>query len=126
LVRVVQKVARGGGPTLRGLGLTGPQFDALATVGAHEGLTQQELADRLGVTKGNVSQVLARLEGAGLVERRADGAANQLALSAAGRRLVAEALPGHDAHIDACFAALTAAEREQLLRLLTKLDRALD
>src|SRR5436305_10663045 len=50
--------------------VTMPQFDILATLRFSEGVTQQELAERLLVTKGNVCGVLDRLEGLGWVSRR--------------------------------------------------------
>src|SRR6266496_6592786 len=45
------------------------QFDVLAQVGAARGMTQQELADALLVTKGNISQLLSKMEQDGLIKR---------------------------------------------------------
>ena len=56
---------------LKALGLSIPQFDLLSTLTEREGVSQQELAQRLYVTKGNVSGLVDRLVEAGLVERRA-------------------------------------------------------
>ena len=56
---------------LRGIGLSIPQFDVISTLTEEEGVTQQELAARLYVTKGNVSGLIDRMAEAGLVERRA-------------------------------------------------------
>src|SRR4051794_38484372 len=53
-------------------GLTLPQFDVLATLWHGEGITQQELAERLLVTKGNVVGLIDRVSAAGWVERRPD------------------------------------------------------
>jgi DNA-binding MarR family transcriptional regulator len=47
------------------VGLNNAQFDVLAHVGAVEGMTQQELADSILVTKGNVALLLDRVEGRG-------------------------------------------------------------
>ena len=58
------------GNRLKFIGLSIPQFDVLSTLTEQEGLSQRALADRLYVTKGNVSGLLDRLEQAGLVERR--------------------------------------------------------
>jgi len=55
---------------LREIGLSVPQCDVLTTLTEAEGVSQQELAKRLYVTKGNISGLLDRLETAGLVERR--------------------------------------------------------
>ena len=55
---------------LREIGLSVPQCDVLTTLTEQEGVSQQDLAKRLYVTKGNISGLLDRLETAGLVERR--------------------------------------------------------
>ncbi len=55
---------------LREIGLSVPQCDVLTTLTEAEGISQQELAKRLYVTKGNISGLLDRLERVGLVERR--------------------------------------------------------
>ncbi|MBV8473317.1 MAG: MarR family transcriptional regulator [Hyphomicrobiales bacterium] len=55
---------------LREIGLSVPQCDVLTTLTEAEGISQQDLAKRLYVTKGNISGLLDRLEDAGLVERR--------------------------------------------------------
>ncbi len=56
---------------LREIDLSVPQCDVLTTLTEREGVSQQELAQRLYVTKGNISGLLDRLERSGLVERRA-------------------------------------------------------
>ena len=55
---------------LRLIGISIPQCDVLTTLSEEEGVSQQELAKRLYVTKGNISGLLDRLQSAGLVERR--------------------------------------------------------
>lgn len=126
LLRVGQKVDRDLVRQLRRWGLNLAQFDVLARVGAAAGITQQELADSLLVTKGNVAQLLGRMEGRGLIERRPEGRTNRLYLTEEGRRLFAEAVPAHEALVDERFSALSPEEQRQLLALLGKLDRSLD
>ncbi|MBI4492112.1 MAG: MarR family transcriptional regulator [Chloroflexi bacterium] len=125
LVRVFLKVEHASTEHLRRQGLSGAQFDVLAHVGAAEGITQQELADALLVTKGNVCQLLDRMERCGLLVRRQEGRANHLALTEQGRRLFEEVVPAHEALIAEQFSALAPEEQVQLLGLLRKLDRAL-
>ena len=125
LARVFQKVEHTAVDQLRGYGLSLAQFDVLTQIHAREGLTQQELADALLVTKGNVCQLLGRMEQIGLLERRQDGRANRLALTSAGRALLAQALPAHQALIAEQLSALTPDEQVQLLGLLRTLDHAL-
>ena len=125
LIRVQQQVERVAGTPLRCFGVSLPQFDVIAHVGATEGLTQQELADSLLVTKGNVTQLLDRLEHCGLIERRQDGRAKRIWLTERGRALFDEVVPAHEARIAAQFDALTVDEQKELARLLGKVDRSL-
>lgn len=110
---------------LRRWGLNLAQFDTLAHVGAAEGLTQQDLADSLLVTKGNVCQMLDRMERRGLLVRRREGRTNRLFLTDEGRRMFEEAVPAHEDLVGRQLSVLDPEEQTQLVRLLGKLDRAL-
>jgi DNA-binding MarR family transcriptional regulator len=126
LLRVSQKVERDLAGQLKLGGLNNAQFDVLAHVGAAEGITQQELADSLLVTKGNVAQLLDRMERRGLIERRSQGRTNRLFLTDEGRRKFAEVVPAHEALIDERLSVLSEEEQKQLFELLRRLDRALE
>ena len=108
-------------------GLTLPQFDVLATLWHGEGITQQELAERLLVTKGNVVGLIDRVSLAGWVERRADPEdrrANRLYLTNAGRKLLARAWPDQIALSERIFGTLNEAELERMHEFLTRLEDA--
>ena len=60
-IRLHRRVSAAIAAELKALGLSIPQFDVLSTLTEYEGLTQQELAERLYVTKGNVSGLVDRL-----------------------------------------------------------------
>jgi DNA-binding MarR family transcriptional regulator len=125
ILRVVQKVERDLAGQLKLWGLNNAQFDVLAHVGAVEGITQQELADSLLVTKGNVTQLLDRMESRGLIERRPQGRTNRLFPTDEGRRTFAGVVPAHEALIDEQLSVLSKEEQKQLLELMRKLDHAL-
>ncbi len=125
LLRVEQKVARALSEDLKRWDLNLAQFDTLAHVGAAEGLTQQELADSLLVTKGNVCQMLDRMERRGLLVRRREGRTNRLFLTAEGRRLFEEVVPAHENLVARQLSVLDPGEQTHLVRILGKLDRAL-
>ena len=110
---------------LRLFGLNNAQFDVLAHVGAAEGITQQELADSLLVTKGNVAQLLDRMEERGLISRRREGRTNRLFLTEEGRRLFPEVVPAHEDLIDERLCVLSREEQKKLHELLRQIDRAL-
>jgi DNA-binding MarR family transcriptional regulator len=98
------------------------QFDVLAQVGAARGMTQQELADALLVTKGNISQLLSKLEQAGMITRRQAGRTNCLSLTEQGQALFEVVVPQQEALIADLLAPLSDDEQRELLRLLRKLD----
>jgi DNA-binding MarR family transcriptional regulator len=125
LARVFQKIDRRENDEFRCRNFTAAQFDVLAHVGSAEGLTQQELADSLLVTKGNVCQLLDRMEAGGILQRRQEGRANRLYLTERGKDLYREVVPEHECQINKLFSALSEAEQIQLLALLRKLDRSL-
>jgi MarR family transcriptional regulator, 2-MHQ and catechol-resistance regulon repressor len=126
LVRVFQKVDRVSSEALRCRQLSPAQLDVLAKVGSSEGISQQELAHALLVTKGNVCQLLDKMQGSGLLERRPDGRVNRLFLTEQGRRVHDEIVPKHDAMLVEQFSSLTDTEQRDLLRLLRQLDHALE
>jgi DNA-binding MarR family transcriptional regulator len=126
LMRVYQKVDRISNEHLKHWGLSVAQFDVLAHVGASEGMTQQELADSLLVTKGNVCQLVDKLEDRGLISRLHQGRANRLFLTDEGRRLFEQVVPAHEIAIAERFSVLSIEEQARLYELLRKFDRALD
>jgi len=125
LMRVFQKIQQATAEEMRAEGLSVGQFDVLAHVGAAEGLTQQQVADGLLVTKSNVCQLLDRMERAGIVERRQSGRTNLLYLTPEGKRLYDRIVPAHERRIAEHLSVLTADEQSTLLQLLRTLDHAL-
>lgn len=121
LVAFAQRVQREAEVALEGTGISSAQFFILASVERRAGLTQSALAEALGVTSANVSQLVAKLEDAELVTRTERGRAKEVRLTARGRRLVERLRPQHDAYLASQFAALSPTERRSLLSLLEKL-----
>jgi DNA-binding MarR family transcriptional regulator len=124
LARIYNHNVRATSEHLREWNLTPAQFDVLAQVGSAEGLTQVELADRLLVTQGNITQLLDKMEHAGLLERRREGRINRLSLTEVGRALYNQVVPAQEALQQRQFSALSAEEQRQLLSLLRKVDHA--
>jgi DNA-binding MarR family transcriptional regulator len=125
LARVFAKVERLSTEHLRAHGLSHGQFDILAHVGAAPDISQQALADALLVTKGNVCQLLDKMEAAGLLRRRQTGRTNHIALTSTGQALFADVVPAHEALIAQQLDVLPATDQAELLRLLRTLDHAL-
>ena len=125
LARVFQKVDRASVDLLRQWDLSVAQFDVLVQVGNAEGLTQQQLADRLLVTKGNVCQLLDRMEERGLLVRLQEGRANHLYLTEKGKAVRADALPAQERLIESLFIELPRTRQAALLASLRRLDHTL-
>lgn len=125
LARVYQKVDHVSTERLRAWDLSVAQFDALTQVRAAEGLMQCDLAGRLLVTKGNISQLLDRLEARGLLERRKEGRASRLHLTDAGRSLMDKVTPDQEAFIASTLGALAEDDLRALQAALRRLDHTL-
>ncbi|GJE15969.1 MarR family winged helix-turn-helix transcriptional regulator [Methylobacterium marchantiae] len=101
-IRLNRRVTAAMAAELRKLGLSIPQFDVLSTLTEREGLTQQDLAARLYVTKGNVSGLIDRLVEAGFVERHAipgDRRSHALHLTPAGTEIAAHGIAAQKAYV---------------------------
>jgi DNA-binding MarR family transcriptional regulator len=106
-----------------------PRFDLLAQLDrAETGLTMGELSRRLMVSNGNVTGLIDRLVGEGLVARKpapADRRAQMVTLTAAGRKAFDAMWPQHQRWINAMLAGLNRKELEALFALLGKLKQSL-
>lgn len=115
--------------TLRASRLTGAQFNTLLALGSarEAGLLMGEIGERLVVTKSNVTGLVDRLEGQGLVERRETGdrRATRVLLTDEGRRTLGEVLPAYRGAVGELTGCLSAEEKASLVQLLTKLRREL-
>lgn len=99
------------------IGLTGREFLVLSFVRAVDGLSQQELSERLGLDPTIVVGLIDTLEARDLVSRRKDPAdrrRNLLALTDHGRKVHDAAVAAARAAEDAFLAPLTPAERTAL------------
>lgn len=102
---------------LRAIGLSVAQFDLLSTLTEAEGITQRDLAERLYVTKGNVSGLVDRLVEAGLVDRKpipGDRRSHALHLTGEGRRLALEGMELQKRFVNETIGRLPAADLEVL------------
>ncbi|GGK33866.1 MarR family transcriptional regulator [Deinococcus malanensis] len=118
LMRLTQGKIREVEGALSPLGLTPTEFDLLAVVRAHPGATQQELAQHMLFTEGNMTYHAQRLLSRGLIRREVAGRTKRLSLTPEGSALMDQALPVVvDIH-EAQFAELTTDQLQQLEGLL--------
>jgi DNA-binding MarR family transcriptional regulator len=128
MMRVLDKLERLGDENIQRLGLTAAQFDVLAQLSTHEGISQQGLSDQLFVTKGNVSGLIGRLKDKGWVDRQSDPGdhrACRLFLTEQGRKIAECVMPAQEEFMVEQMSALTNEEQATLRSLLRKLDKSL-
>lgn len=122
-VRLQQRLSAAVAGELRKIGLSIPQFDVISTLTEREGMSQQDLAERLYVTKGNVSGLIDRMVNAGMVERRpipGDRRSHALHLTQHGRDLADRGIALQRSYVDATLGRLAAddvAELDRIVRL---------
>jgi MarR family transcriptional regulator, 2-MHQ and catechol-resistance regulon repressor len=108
---------------IRKLGLTGPQFDIIATLGNTQGMTCGEVGERTLITKGTLTGVLDRLEAKGLLTRRAsseDRRSIRVKLTRKGEECFETVFPAHLAYMDTYLSRLSADERAAIEHALAR------
>lgn len=88
-------------------------------------ITQRKLTERLGIQPGSASEVLAKLESAGLITRtasEADRRTTNVTLTADGKRLAMEAARQRSRRHVEMFSCLSEDEKATLLTLLEKIN----
>jgi MarR family 2-MHQ and catechol resistance regulon transcriptional repressor len=114
---------------LREQNLTAAQLNVLLVLRAAgtDGMLMGEIGQKLVVTKSNVTGLVDRLEGQGLVARaeHRDRRATIVRLTKAGSRLLEQAVPRHAELVAGLTACLSNGEKQSLIRLLTKLRKEL-
>ncbi|MCA0422170.1 MAG: MarR family transcriptional regulator [Proteobacteria bacterium] len=121
LIRLHQTLYSEVATRLRVIGLSVPQFDVLSTLTEREGMSQRELAERLYVTKGNVSGLIDRLVDAGLVERRSipeDRRSHALYLTPEGNTLALRGIEVHQKFMEETLGRLPGVDVITLDRIL--------
>jgi DNA-binding MarR family transcriptional regulator len=109
--------------------LSPSQTTALATIDRHGPLTPSELAVRERIQRPTVTRIIARLEARGLVQRARDpqdGRSSLVALTPAGRELLARGRTRKDAYLARRLRELDAEERATLQRAAAILERLLE
>lgn len=72
---------------LQQAGITNAQYDILNHLYNHAGCTQKELATTLIVTKGNITQIITKMEKLELITRKQVGKTKQLFVAERGSKL---------------------------------------
>ncbi len=115
--------------TVAAMQITPGQFGVIVLIGSNPGLTQSALARAVGIERSTMVAVIDALESRGLVARRpspSDRRSNALVLSDAGKDLVDRLKPIVQTHDARVVGALSEAEKEQLIDLLSRITNGAD
>ncbi|MFJ7995028.1 MarR family winged helix-turn-helix transcriptional regulator [Peribacillus frigoritolerans] len=123
ITRIYNQSIRESNQQLKKWNLSAAQFDILVQVGSHERLSQQELANKLFVTKGNITQLLRKMEELGLIKREQEWKTKYLSLTEQGKEFFHEVVPKQEHFQASQFANLNETEKQQLLDLLSKVQK---
>lgn len=121
ITRIYNQSIRESNQHLKRWKLSTAQFDILVQVGSHERLSQQELANKLFVTKGNITQLLSKMEELGLIKREQEWKTKYLSLTKEGKEFFHEVVPEQEYFQASQFSNLNYKEKKQLLNLLRKI-----
>lgn len=110
-------------------GVTASQWHFLRVLWIEDGISQRELSKRLNMREPTTVTAVKRLERAGLIHRRknpTDGRRIDTYLTPKAKRLKAKLMPLVEEVNDSAMQGMTAKEKSELRRLLTKVSRNLD
>jgi DNA-binding MarR family transcriptional regulator len=124
-IRVWRKIFAVMDETMKTIDMSRPQFDLLMQVAFEDGISQQICADRLTVTKSNITQHIDRLEKRGVIKRQKEGRTKFLHLTEVGEQMVANMMPDHDERVKGILSLISGEEFKQFQVILRKLDRGL-
>lgn len=104
--------------------LTSAQFDVLNQISTYEPLTQCELAEKVTVTQGGISRMLARLEKEQLIDRKQEWKTKTISLTDRGRKKLENAFEAQlgfqSSFFDDC---LSKKEQKTLLSLMSRVQK---
>ena len=109
---------------LKQFGITVAQFDVLNQVSTYQPVTQSGLAEKVTVSEGGISRMLARLEKEGYIQRKQEWKTKWISLTVEGEKKMEEVFEHQLAFqttlVNEC---LTGEEQKTLYNLMTKLQK---
>ncbi|MEK4762701.1 MarR family transcriptional regulator [Viridibacillus sp. FSL E2-0187] len=109
---------------LKRFDLTTAQFDVLMQIRIYQPLTQSELAEKVTVTQGGISRMLARLEKENYIVRKQDWKTKTINLTAKAEAILDQAMPEQLAFQTSFFDdVLNDEEQKTLYKLMTRVHK---
>jgi len=105
-------------------GLTSAQFDVLMQIATYAPISQTALAEKVTVTQGGISRMLARLEKEGYIIREQDWKTKMICLTNKGEQKLSSVMEKQIAFQSSFFEeSLTKEEQKKLLQLVSKVQK---
>jgi DNA-binding MarR family transcriptional regulator len=134
LLRADHRLIQAAEKQLGTAGLSWAKFRLLVDLFRHEdhgaagGMQPSDLSEMQGICRNTVSSLIASLEKDGLISRelhRTDRRKFVIRLTPQGHRVLKSKLASQLIFVTDCFGAFSASERQNLLKLLTRLNQSL-
>ncbi|MCI1882022.1 MAG: MarR family transcriptional regulator [Sporolactobacillus sp.] len=124
LARTYQFRARDYGRFLKRWQLTIGQFELLRSVAGHSRISQKDLAAELLMTKGNITQLVVKMEKLGYIFREQQWKTKYLMLTEKGTTLYRTLEKERQHYFADAFGRLTKKQQKQLIKLLKRAAKA--
>jgi DNA-binding MarR family transcriptional regulator len=98
------------------------QLELLVKVGGNEHVSQKQLAEMMFFTKGNITQLIIKMEKEGYLNREQNWKTKYILLTQKGRAVYEQMIPEQRQFFLKRFKGLSIKEQKQFLQLLKKLD----
>lgn len=126
LSRADQKVGKLSYETIRSSGLTTSQFAVLEVLYSKGDLKICQIIDSILTTSGNITVIIKNLEKEGFIKKLKDpedSRAVLISLTENGKEVIEDILPKHFENIKNIFSVLDEEEKEQLIKILSKIRK---
>lgn len=126
LSRADQKVDKLSYETIRPSGLTTSQFAVLEVLYSKGDLKICQIIDSILTTSGNITVIIKNLEKEGFIKKLKDpedSRAVLISLTEKGKEIIESILPKHFENIKNIFSVLDEGEKEQLIKILSKIRK---
>ncbi|MFT8309568.1 MAG: MarR family transcriptional regulator [Sporolactobacillus sp.] len=104
--------------------LTISQYEVLEKIGESGRMSQKELAEKMFLTKGNITQLIIKMEKEGFISREQEWKTKYILLTEKGNELLNQVLPERKKYFAQQVQGLTSKEQKQFIKLIKKLNEA--
>ncbi|EST12077.1 MarR family winged helix-turn-helix transcriptional regulator [Sporolactobacillus laevolacticus] len=98
------------------------QYEILKKIVENTRISQKELAEKMFFTKGNITQIIIKMEKGGYIRREQEWKTKYILLTNKGKELYEQIVPEQKAYFSQRFQGLTKKEQKHLAKLLKKMN----